>query len=171
MHSKICPAISLFLLLTITGVAGVHADDIHDSKVIDRYSYNLGGLNVWLEVIAIGIKKMALSSAVSPQEMDGLEAKARSMAEEADVKLYREADFIVTDLFPRSATQGKHVLIVYRGSTLDEYMALKARKTALVEAGEYAGKARLEIAWDLGKLLSYPDARIRELLGSNAAGD
>ena len=91
----------------------------------------------------------------------------RIIAERANVRFYRETDFMVTDLFPASATHGKHVLIVYKGSTLDDYMAVKKRKAALVKSGNYTGKTREKIAWAMGKLLSYPDARILELIARN----
>jgi hypothetical protein len=43
-------------------------------------------------------------------------------------------------------------------------MALKDRKAALVARGEYEGAVRTEVAWAMGKLLSYPDAKIEQLL-------
>ena len=80
------------------------------------------------------------------------------------MEIYREPDFLVTDLFPASATADKEVLIIYRGDTLKEYQALKERKEQLVASGQYRDEARRDIAWSLGKLLSYPDAKINELL-------
>ena len=158
----------LILLVCVTATPG--AAGTGDAREIDPYSYSLGGLNVWAEVVAIGIKKLALSSALSPDEMDALEAGSQPiMSERKGVKLYRETDFMVTDLFPASATDGKHVLLIYKGSTLDEYMAVKQRKAALVSSGTYTGKAREEIAWTMGKLLSYPDGRIRELMSNNVS--
>ena len=75
--------------------------------------------------------------------------------------LYRETDLIVTDLFPADVAKGKHVLLIYKGTTLDEYLALKKRKSELVDSGSYAGEARKDIARQFGKLLSYPDSRHR----------
>jgi hypothetical protein len=49
-------------------------------------------------------------------------------------------------------------------ATLDKYLALKQKKAALIEAGDYKGKAREDIARGFGRLLSYPDSVIDEKL-------
>ena len=131
---------------------------------LDPLSYAIGNFSTFAEVVDIGLKKMALSQALPPGEMDRLEREVRAIADRWDVEIYREPDFVVTDLFPVSATAGKHVLIIYRGDTLEEYQALMARKATLEAAGNYEGDARRDIAWAMGKLLSYPDAKINELL-------
>jgi hypothetical protein len=131
---------------------------------LDPLSYAIGNFSTFAEMVSIGLKKMALSQALPAAEMDRLEAEVLRIAEERDVLVYREAGFLVTDLFPPSATEGKEVLLIYRGDTLKEYLALKKRKADLVAAGNYGEKAQLEMAWAVGKLLSYPDAKIEQLL-------
>ena len=105
-----------------------------------------------------GVKTLALSAAVTPEEMDVLVDDAEQITLEEGVLLYRETDLIVTDLFPADVAKGKHVLLIYKGTTLNEYLALKKRKSDLVESGSYAGEARRDIARQFGKLLSYPTA-------------
>ena len=78
--------------------------------------------------------------------------------------MWRETDFLVTDLYPADVAEGKHVLLIYKDDTLDQYLALKADKAALVAAGEYEGEARKEIARRFGRLLSYPESVIDDLL-------
>jgi hypothetical protein len=56
--------------------------------------------------------------------------------------------------------------LLYRQPTLDKYVALKQRKADLIEAGEYSGKAREDIARGFGRLLSYPESVIDEKLTS-----
>jgi len=131
---------------------------------LDPLSYAIGNFSTFAEVVNIGLKKMALSQALSSAEMDDLEREARPIADERGVKIYREADFLLTDLFPPSATADKEVLIIYSGDTLNEYFALRAKKDQLVANGDYEGAARREIAWAMGKLLSYPDKKINQLL-------
>jgi hypothetical protein len=131
----------------------------------DPLSYSLGNFSTFAEVVNIGIKKMALSNALPAGEMDDLEREAIPIAKERGVEIYREAAFLVTDLFPASATKDMDVLIIYKDSTLDEYMALREKKAALVAAGSYQGESRRKIAWAMGKLLSYPDEKIEQLLG------
>lgn len=156
-------ALLIFTTLLIPGKVLFAAGD-PAMKDIDQRSYHLGGIASWSEVVSIGIKKMALSSAMSGEEMDALLEAAQGIATSAEVSTYRENNFLATDLFPLSATQDKHVLIIYRGETLDNYLALKKRKEVLVGAGKYDAAARKQIAWALGELLSYPPARINQLL-------
>jgi len=99
--------------------------------------------------------------------MDELLEAAQGIAMNAEVSTYRESNFLATDLFPLSATQDKHVLIIYRGNTLDDYLALKKRKGELLGVDKYDAAARKEIAWALGELLSYPETKINQLLSRN----
>jgi hypothetical protein len=131
---------------------------------IDVRSYRLGGIGAFSEVVSIGIKKLALSAPMAPQEMDALMEEAQRIAKENGVKLYREEDLLVTDLFPASLTEGKHVLLIYLDPVKDEYLALKAAKQALVDNGEYEGDKRLEMAREMGRLLSYPEEHIKQML-------
>ena len=131
---------------------------------IDQHSYRLGGLSTFAEMVRVGVKTLALSAAMTPGEMDAFVDDAERIAQEERVLLYRETDLIVTDLFPADVAEGKHVLLIYKGATLDKYLALKKRKSELMDAGAYAGEARRDIARQFGQLLSYPDANIEELI-------
>lgn len=134
---------------------------------IDQHSYRLGGLSTFAEMVRVGVKTLALSAAMLPDEMDAFVGDAERIAQEEGVMLYRETDLLVTDLFPADVAEGKHVLLIYKGTTLDEYLALKKNKSDLVKAGSYTGEARRNIARQFGKLLSYPDAAIEELINKN----
>ena len=134
------------------------------AQEIDQRSYNLGILGGFSEVVRLGVKKLALSEVMSPEEMDGIMADAQVIADRNKVLMWRETDFLVTDLYPADVAAGKHVLLIYTGDTLDQYLAIKADKAALQEAGEYSGEAREEIARRFGRLLSYPESVIDDLL-------
>lgn len=136
---------------------------------IDQRSYDLGGTAAFAEMVEVGVKRMAFSSTLLQADMAVLLPDANRIATEHHVSLYREPDLIVTDLFPADVARGKEVLIIYKGSTLDEYMDLKRRKAALVKSNAYSGEAREQIARRLGRLLSYPEAAIDSLLKKNAA--
>ena len=133
----------------------------------DPQSYKLGSISSWSEAINVGIKELALSSPASPEEMDAIVSSAAEIAAGYGVSVYRESELIVTDLFPATVAEGKDVLLLYRGSTLDRYLALKQEKAALVNAGEYNGAAREGIARAFGRLLSYPDSVIDQKLLAN----
>jgi len=96
--------------------------------------------------------------------MDALVEDARHIAAEHGVEVYRETDFLVTDLFPSELTEGMDVLVICGAPTLQEYLDLKAAKERLVNSGEYEGEARREIARRFGALLSYSGEKIAELL-------
>ena len=106
---------------------------------------------------------------MTPEEMDGVMDDAMVIAERNEVQMWRETDFLVTDLYPADVAEGKHVLLIYTGNTLDRYLALKADKARLVAAGEYEGEAREEIARRFGRLLSYPEPVIDNLLQKQSA--
>jgi hypothetical protein len=138
------------------------------SGAIDLRSYRLGGIGAFSEVVGAGIKKLALSAPMTPDEMDALINEARRIAKENGVEIYREEDFLVTDLFPADITEGKHVLFIYKGATWQDYMDLKTRKNLLISQGRYSGNEREEIARSMGKLLSYTNEKINNLLKENA---
>jgi hypothetical protein len=138
-----------------------------NASQVDRRSYDLGAIAAFAEMVHVGVKRLGFSSALSPADANALWEEAKKIASENHVALYREPDLLVTDLFPADVAKGKDVLLIYKGSTLDEYLALKRKKAQLVKSGTYGGKAREEIARQLGMLLSYPESSIDDLLKKN----
>lgn len=163
---------SIFLLLSLFSCNNTHyeTEQVPESTKnagIDPYSYNLGIIGGFSELVDMGVKKLAFSEALTPDEMDKLVAEAEKIAERNHVKLYREKDLIVTYLFPADVAVGKDVLLIYNGSTLEEYMSLKQEIKVLEKEGKYAEEAKMHISIRLGKLLSYPQAKIDELIAGN----
>jgi hypothetical protein len=134
------------------------------TQAVDERSYQLGIMGGFSEVVRLGVKELALSEVMSPEEMDDILPDAKIVAARNGVQLYREADFLVTDLFPADVALGKEVLLIYTGDTLEKYLAIKADKKKLVEAGQYEGKNRSDIARRFGMLLSYPPSVIDDLI-------
>jgi len=134
---------------------------------IDQRSYQLGVIGGFAEVVGIGVKRLALSSAMPPEDMDALIDEAEKIIARNDALSYRETDFLVTDLFPEEVTAGKHVILIYNDPVKDEYMALKERKQKLIDEGRYEGEERREIAREMGRLLSYPEERIERMLSES----
>lgn len=164
MNSK--TVIVSLLTLLASGVLLGTAQGQESKPEIDQRSYNLGIMGGFAEVVRLGVKKLALSEVMTPEEMDGVMEDAGIIARRNRVLIWRETDFLVTDLYPEDVAEGKHVLLIYTGETLDEYLALKADKAALVASNRYEGQAREDIARRFGKLLSYPDEIIDELIAS-----
>ena len=165
---------SLFIAMMslVTFVPGqVSAKDAGggDTWKMDRRSYDLGVIAAFAEMVDDNSKKLAFSAVLPPTEASAIFQEATRIAKESHVALYREPDLIVTDLFPADVAKGKDVLLIYKGATLNEYLALKRKKAELVKAGTYAGKAREEIARQLGRLLSYSEATIDAVMKKNTA--
>ena len=79
-----------------------------------------------------------------------------------------EDEPLITDLFPVSLNRGKYNLIFYKdAAALREYLDIKSEKKRLLESNLYCGKARTEIAFRFGRLLSYPDEVILRLMSEN----
>jgi hypothetical protein len=135
----------------------------HDSG-IDRRSYDLGIIGAFAEVVRLGVKELALSEVMAPETMDALIDDALMVAERNGVEIWRETDFLVTDLYPADVALRKDVLLIYTGDTLGAYLKIKEDKAKLVADGRYHGEARQEIARRFGRLLSYPEPVIDELL-------
>ncbi len=153
---------SVFLIFALSAAISISAAE--NSPEIDQRSYNLGIMGGFAEVVQVGVKKLALSEVMSPDQMDDVMADAQIIADRNEVLIWRETDFLVTDLYPEDVALGKHVLLIYTGDTLNQYLALKADKEKLLAANEYHGQARENIARRFGRLLSYPESVIDDLL-------
>lgn len=147
-----------FLLGTLSAAATDY------TKPVDARSYNLGIMGGFAEVVRLGVKTLALSEVMTPEAMDDILADAQIVAARNEVELYREPELIVTDLYPEDVAIGKHVLLIYTGDTLERYLALKTDKAVLVANDRYHGDAREQIARRFGRLLSYPEPVIDDLI-------
>lgn len=136
---------------------------------IDPASYALGTIGGFSELVNSGVKKLALSEVLAPEAMDRLWPEAVKVAERNHVQLYRESGLLVTDLFPADVAKGKDVLLIYQGTTKDEYLQLKADAAKLDQAGQYVGSAREAVARHFGRLLSYPPVHINQLLAEQTS--
>ena len=138
-------------------------------QTIESYSYHCGFIDCVNEMIHAGVKTLALSRPMeAAAERDALVPFARESCRRWGNQLYIEDDPLLTDLFPVSMNRGKHNILFYRaGHVLEEYLRLKERKAALVAEGAYFGGNRSQVAWEYGRLLSYPAESIRRLIAEN----
>lgn len=136
---------------------------------VDPYSYELGVVGGFSELINAGVKQLALSAPLSPAEMDRFIIDAEKVAARHDVRVYRESDLVVTDLFPSDVARGKDVLLLYQGTTMEQYQSLKSDKRELEKTGIYDSKARRELTRRFGRLLSYSPREINSLLSQNTS--
>lgn len=169
------PKFPMGMVLLAVVCCGLHGSsraqsmqDSHSSSAgtIDPRSYHLGEIEAFAEMVRKGVKILAISDVLTPDEAAALIGEAHNIAKRYGVQIYREPDLVVTDLFPEDVAKGKIVLLIYKGDTLAAYQRLKADKANLVAAGNYQGKARADIARRFGRLLSYPRQEIDRMLRS-----
>ena len=136
---------------------------------IESYSYHCGFIDCVNEMIRAGVKALALSRPMdSAAERDTLVPFARESCQRWGNQLYIEDEPLLTDLFPVSMNQNRHNILLYRADhVLEQYLRLKDRKRALLEEKAYFGGNRAQIAWEFGRLLSYPEEDIRRLIARN----
>lgn len=140
-----------------------------DHSKLDEQSYRLGAIGAFGEAVNAGVKQLALSATLTRDEMDAFLPEAEKIAAKNNVLLYREPNLIVTDLFPNDIAKDKEVLLIYQGTTNDQYLQLKADKEKLVAENGYIGREREEIARRFGRMLSYSPRKINQLLSENTS--
>jgi len=142
-----------------------------DSSIYDGLhmpSFQLGVIECFCEMVGVGVKSLALSSPLAPSLHAEIADKAERIAHSYGVKGHLEKELLVTDLFPASVTEGKWVILFYKeDATLSAYQSLKARKNLLMSEKMLDDNASYQLAWDFAKLLSYPDAKVIEMLAKS----
>ena len=138
-------------------------------STIDNYSYHLGAADCFCEMVAAGVKRIALSHPCDSREERDLFLPAfEKLARKYRVQFYVENEPLLTDLFPVSMNRGRYNVIFYvSDEDLQAYLQLKQDKQDLINAGQYSGQPRRDIAIRYGKLLSYSDEGIERLLLHN----
>ena len=138
-------------------------------REMDSFSYAMGVIDAFNEVVRAGVKKLALAHPVRDRQLrEELAQAAESICAQYGTRLYREDDPLLTDLFPVSLNRGTYNILFYQNEeVLSEYLELKQRKKQLQEEGRYAGQERKEIARSFGHLLSYTDEAIERLIAGN----
>lgn len=136
---------------------------------IDQFSFVCGAMDCFNEVLAADVKNLAFGSPEKDKsERDRQLEPAIDICKKYGTKYYVEDEAFLTDLFPLSANQDTYLIIFYKHDCyIEQYLELKRRKADLVERKEYKGEARFQIAYDLGKLLSYSDEAIQEKVEKN----
>ncbi|UYP44915.1 hypothetical protein NEF87_001200 [Candidatus Lokiarchaeum ossiferum] len=134
---------------------------------LHKKSFDLGVVGAFSEVINAGVKQLALSAPLPPDEMDNFIEDAKKIAAKHNVLVYRESDLIVTDLFPADIAKGLDVLLLFQGTTKDNYLMLKEDQKLLKDTAQYNEKNRRMISKRFGRMLSYSPQKINGLLSMN----
>ena len=144
----------------------VYEEDGEEERKVDPYSYHLGAMDCFCEMVSAGLKTLAMSHPCDTrEERDSYLQDAEKLCRKYGVKLYPEDEAFITDLFPEELNKGKYNYLFYRtGDVLERYMGLKEQQKRLIADHSYTGQERYRIAVELGKLLSYPEDGIERLI-------
>lgn len=137
---------------------------------IDRISFQLGMINCFVEMVACGVKKLALSPPVTPEDYEKIRKYSEDIVRAFGIRSFLEKSLLITDLQPEAFTRNRWSILYFRQEeVLDSYMDLKSKQKALQQSGAYDKEARADISRAFMKLLSYPEEVIQEKLNGNDA--
>jgi hypothetical protein len=132
---------------------------------IDRISFQLGMINCFVEMVACGVKRLALSPPVSPQDYPLIEPLSAEIVRRFHIRSYLEHSLMITELQTEEFTRGKWTILYYEeAGVLQAYHALKARQKHLQDSGRYDLEARRDLSREFMRLLSYPESKIEQKL-------
>ena len=138
-------------------------------RQIDDFSYRLGIMDCFNEMVKAGLKPMALAHPYKDKkERDEVLPYVIPIVEKYGNMYYLDDDPLLTDLFPLSQNKDTFNIIFYReDKTIETYKDLKLTKAKAIEEGIYQEK-RKAIAYDFGHLLGYRDADIARYIALNS---
>ncbi len=134
-------------------------------KKLDRISFELGMINCFVEMVACGVKKMAISPPLTPDDYRLIELLSRKIVQAFGIKSHLDKSLLITDLQTEDFTKGKWAILYYDDDRiLEAYFSLKKRKEELEHAGQYDKDNRKVISQEFMRLLSYPEDIISKKL-------
>jgi len=137
-------------------------------KKIDRISFQLGMINCFVEMVACGVKKLALSPPVSPEDYEVIGKASDEIVKGFGIKSYLEKSLLITGLQSEEFTKCKWSILYYEEDyILKFYLALKEKKQRFEKSGQYNKNACKEISREFGRLLSYPEDKIEEKISKD----
>jgi len=130
-------------------------------KDIDRTSFQLGMINCFAEMVAVGVKRLAISPPLTPEDYEEIRDASDEIVEGSGIRSFLETSLLITDLQSPEFTLGKWSVLYFKEpEALDAYLELKERKEALEAAEKYTREAREDISRAFMRLLSYPEDTI-----------
>lgn len=142
-----------------------YSEEAH-TRAIDSYSYQLGVMDCFCEMVAAGLKTLAMSHPCDTrEERDAYLEDMKKICEKYEVKYYPENEAFLTDLFPEALNKGKYNYLFFRtDDVLERYLGLKERQRELKQNGAYTKVESYALAQEFGRLLSYPEEGIERLI-------
>lgn len=135
---------------------------------IDHHSYYLGITTAFVEVVAMGCKRLALSPPYTSADLAVLLAPTQHLVKTHQLALFVEPELLITPLFPADIAVDRTVILIAGDQrVLDAYHDLVAQRRTAITAGRLA-EVEPALAWQFGRLLSYSDAAIQRLLDAQS---
>lgn len=139
---------------------------------IDRISFELGMINCFVEMVACGVKELAISPPINQEEYNLISKYSDEIVAGFGIKSYLEKKLLITHLQSEDFTKGKWSILYYREDvTLNKYFQLKQESSELEVAGSFQEKTLEKISRDFMKLLCYPEEIIEEKLSQTKPKD
>jgi hypothetical protein len=136
---------------------------------IDRLSFQLGMINCFAEMVANGVKSLAISPPLLPEDYEAIKEASDKIVKAFGIKSYLEKSLLVTDLQSEDFTSGRWAILYFEeDEVIRKYMDLKEKKSELEKDGRYDHEARKQISREFMRLLSYPDDKIEQILSRPA---
>ena len=131
----------------------------------DKLSFMSGACMAFSEAVGFGAKQLALSSLYTKEELEIMLKVIEYASERFGTVYIPEPELIKTKLFSRDIAMGKTVVLIANNqSVLDEYSDLKSLQE---ESDAKGDPEKIEIAKKFGKLLSYDEKSIEELIAKH----
>lgn len=144
----------------------LYQEEEEPRREIDRYSYHLGAMDSFCEMVAAGVKKLAMSHpCATKEERDLFLPEVKRICDSYGIRFYPEDEAFLTDLFPEELNRGTYNYLFYStDEVLESYLGLKEEQKRLMENGTYTRQQSYETARKFGQLLSYTEEGIRRLI-------
>ncbi len=139
---------------------------------VDKVSFELGMINCFAEMVACGVKKLAISPPLLPEDYCVIGSLSDEIVQSFGIKSYLEKSLLITNLQSEDFTKGKWSILYYEDeSVLKAYLGLKEKKERLEEMGQCDKTVLKTISREFMRLLSYPDKKIEEKLSKKSPSD
>jgi catechol 2,3-dioxygenase-like lactoylglutathione lyase family enzyme len=123
-----------------------------------------GQIESFAEMVKSGVKPLALGPPMTSAELDLFMPEVERISKKYGIEFFREESLVQTDLFPVSISEGKEVVIFYKGNSIKAYQDLKLELTK----DKLTASQKRDLSRRFGRLLGYPTDRINDLLAENS---
>lgn len=139
---------------------------------VDTLSFQLGMINCFAEMVAVGVKRLAISPPLRPEDYEVIREASDAIVKGSRIHSWLETSLLVTHLQSPEFTRGKWSVLYFKDpEVLGAYLELKERKARLEAAGRFDRAAAKEISREFMQLLSYPEDVIEAKLEAGGKDD